>query len=479
MTTRGRLLVAAAALAPAALLAGCVDQPPDPVRGTIVFRGDFLANRVTPDPFDNSYTGALHVDDYERFDGLPTVRIDVPASSASPGYSGGVWTAATPLDLSRTTALTFWTKAVRAGRLDQVGFGMDFVTDKRFQTALFGLPLTTEWTRHRIPIADPARLTPQRGLFWYAATSASPTALWFADVRFEDVPAADLDLQPSLALTTLTLAPGTRSAFPWAVTYADFDGTRRTLDSGAAGVGPGPAFLSFASSDTSVATVDANGMILGAGAGHAQITASVAGIPFAQALDVTVLASLPSSPTAGPAAPAYAQADVISLFSNTYPNRTVASYYADWSDRDGANGNVRYPGSSSAQVPVGGNTALQYTKLHYAGVDFVANRIDASAMAYLHVDVWTPDATKLGVKLVSFPIPGNTTTSVSATVALSGRTSPAIVPSTWISVDIPLSAFAGVPLGSLGQLLWLDNGAIGSGGDEAGTFFIDNVYFHK
>jgi hypothetical protein len=102
-------------------------------------------------------------------------------------------------------------------------------------------------------------------------------------------------------------------------------------------------------------------------------------------------------------------------------------------------------------------------------------------MTHFHVDVWTPDATKFGVKLVSFPASGG---AVEGTVAYNGRstfggTQPPLSQGRWISLDIPLSRFRGVPMGSLGQLLWLDNGAIRPGGDEDGTFFVDNVYFYR
>jgi hypothetical protein len=480
MAPRGRLLRAAAVLAPAALLAGCIDRPPDPTPGYQVFRGAFTTG-VTPWAFSGSKLDALSVDSYATFDGQSTVRIDVPAASSTPGFSGGPFLVTDPVDLSRYTALTFWTRAAAPATLDKVGFGLDFTESWPFMTAVFGLPLTTQWTAHRVPIADPARMPPQRGLFWYGASSPTPYSFWFADVRFMDVPAADLDLQPSLALTTLTTAVGRKVALPCAVSYADVDGTRRWLDSTDAGSGPSPAFLTYDSDDWAVASVDGTGTLIAVSPGQAVITPHLAGVPFpegASSLAVTVLASLPTAPTAGPPDPGYATSDVIPLFTGKYGNRTGANFYASWSNQKPDY--TVYPGSAFSQPAIGGNQVLKYTALHYAGVDFTSSKVDASQMAYLHVDVWTPDATRFGLKLVSIPASG---TATEATVAFSGRSRPPILPSTWISLDIPLSAFAGVPLDSLGQIVWLDNAAIGAtsagGGDEAGTFFVDNVYFHK
>jgi hypothetical protein len=463
MAPRGRLLRAAALLAPVALLA-CVDRPPDPLPGLVVFRGGFRTG-VTPWAFSDSKLDALSVDGYAQYDGASTIRIDVPASSWTPGFAGGPFLAAEPVDLSRYSALTFLARAARPATLDKVGFGNDFTTDMRFQSTLFGLPLTTEWTAHRIPILDPARMPPQAGLFWYGASSPTPYSIGFADVRFLEVPAADLDLQPSLALTTLTTAVGRKVTVPAAVSYADVDGTRRWLDSTDAGAGPPPAFLRFDSSDWTVASVDWTGTITAIAPGQALISARLGATDFPEPLAVNVVTSLPAAPTAGPADPTYAATAVISLYGGRYAPAPGVNTCASWSS------------ATCSTVTLGGNAALKYAGLHYAGVDFSAagSRIDVSRMRYLHADVWTPDATKLGVKLVSFPAAGG---SVEATVAFTGRTRPPILPSTWISLDIPLSAFANVPLDTIGQLLWLDNAAVGPAVDEGGTFFIDNVYFH-
>jgi hypothetical protein len=161
-----------------------------------------------------------------------------------------------------------------------------------------------------------------------------------------------------------------------------------------------------------------------------------------------------------------AAANVIALYNsaNTYPNRPVATWGTSWSN-DGAGPFLTTP-------TIAGTTSVvkKYTTMQYVGVDFSGTRIDASLMTTLHVDLWTPNASQFGVKLVGWD---NGVQGAEAQVLFGSRT---IKPYGWISLEIPLSRFAGVNLASLGLLLWLDNQPNPT---EKGTFFIDNVYFHK
>jgi hypothetical protein len=462
MSPRRWLLKVATLMVPGFVLAGCFDKPPPPEKGSVVFRGAFTTG-VTPMAFSGSRLNALSVDDYETYDGRATVRIDVPASSANPGFAGGVFQAADAQDLSTTTALTFWTKARRAAVLDKVGFGLAFDYESVHETTVWGLPLTTEWTEHVIPIADPSRLTAERGLFWFAESDLGEYSFWLADVKFDAVPSTQLDLQVAAGIDKLTVGVGTKAPVPLQVTYADVDGTRRDLDPANEGGSSGLFYFSFDSSDGTIATVDSFGDITGVAVGNATVTATLGTLP-PQSVDVAVVSALPATPTVGAPVPTYAAADVKSLFSNSYTTVPGVTPRPEWSS------------ATASTVSVASNAAWKYVNLLWFILDVTSNKIDASAMSYLHVDVWTASARKFGVKLVSFPASGG---SLEATVVFAGRTTPPLQLGTWNSFDIPLSRFAGVPLDTVGQLLWLDNAAIGDGVDERGTFFVDNVYFHK
>jgi hypothetical protein len=477
---RSALLRAAVAALPV-LLAGCIDQPPDPSPDQAVFQGAFPAG-FEPMAFDTSRLNALGIDTYQTFDGQDTIRIDVPSSSASPGYAGGPWKASGPLDLSGYTALTFWTRAARPVVVEAFGYGYNFLPlTSRYQETVFGLPLTTEWIRHLIPIPDPSRLVAERGIFWYVDADPVNYSFWLADMRYVHVDPALIDLRPGTGASAIPLAVGRKGAFPLTLSYADFDGTRRWLDSTDPGLGPAPAYFSFDSSDWAVATVDGNGTVTGVAPGTAVISARLGQVALPQAMTVTVTASVPAAPTAAPPAPTQAPSDVKSIYSDSYPLAVPGVIYGtNWS-----NGGCQAPQwpncGNLTELNLGGNHVQRFTGLHYVGIDFTGTKIDASAMNYFHVDVWTPDANKFGVKLVSFPPGGG---QVERQVSFNGRathggTVPPIVQGSWVSLDIPLSLFGDLPRATIGLLLWLDDGSVSGGGIEGGTFFIDNAYFHK
>lgn len=97
-------------------------------------------------------------------------------------------------------------------------------------------------------------------------------------------------------------------------------------------------------------------------------------------------------------------------------------------------------------------------------------KLDVSAMTTLHVDVWTPDATSLTIKLAGFS--GTTNTGEAAVSFGSG----VVKRWRWVSLDVPLSGFAGVDLSAVRQLVWVTDP---SSAAATGTFFVDNLYFYR
>ncbi len=448
------------------LLAGCLDVPPDPPSGTPVF-ADGFSTGYTPasfDPKEGAVTSALGIDRTVAYSGGSSIRFDIPSKSS--GFAGGVVLADQPQDLSGANALVFWAKATRDVTFDFLGFGLNFDPYPTvYQTTISDLPLTTEWTRHLVPVPDPARLTAERGVFWYQEIETLGYIAWLDDVKFDRVDPALIALQPSIASYNALVGLGGRATVDASLSYSDFDGTVRAVNSAAlADSGPAPAFFSYRSSNPDVAAVDSRGTITGVLAGSAVVTASLAGQDVPGSVTVDVRSVVPTAPEVAAPIPTVAAGNVISLYNsrNTYVNRPVASWGTSWSN-DGLGPFLTTP-------TVAGTVVKKYTSMQYVGVDFSGARIDASAMTTLHVDVWTPNASQFGVKLVGWD---GGVQGAEAQVIFTSRT---IKPFSWVSLEIPLSRFAGVNLASLGLLLWLDNQPNPT---EKGTFFIDNVYFHN
>ncbi len=174
-----------------------------------------------------------------------------------------------------------------------------------------------------------------------------------------------------------------------------------------------------------------------------------------------------TEPAAPAPAPTYAEADVISLFSNAYNNVTVDTWSAPWDAAD------------VEQVVIAGDDMQKYTNLVFAGIEFVSQTIDATAMTHFRVDMWTPDPTEMGnffrIRLVDFGADGAFDGGDDTTHELTfdATTNPPLVTGNWVSFDIPLTDFTDLTTrANLAQIvIQADPGP--------NTVYIDNVLLRK
>lgn len=154
----------------------------------------------------------------------------------------------------------------------------------------------------------------------------------------------------------------------------------------------------------------------------------------------------PSIPAPDPMAN---QLDVISIYSQSYDNVAGTNLYPGWGQS-----------TQFEEFVIDMDTMIKYSNLNYQGIEFGSN-VDASAMEYLHLDVWTSSVANLDI----FPI-SRTTGEKSVTKALTTAA--------WTSIDIAVSDFTdqGLSLADLFQFKFVD-----SEGNN-GTIFLDNVYFY-
>ena len=104
---------------------------------------------------------------------------------------------------------------------------------------------------------------------------------------------------------------------------------------------------------------------------------------------------------------------------------------------------------------------LEYSNFNYQGTEFDA--ADASSMEFVHIDIWTADATD-----VKFSPINNGTGAAEFLVNVP------LVSGAWSSVDIAIADFTGMTWDSLFQMKF-----DGQGGVNPSTIYIDNVYFYK
>lgn len=173
-------------------------------------------------------------------------------------------------------------------------------------------------------------------------------------------------------------------------------------------------------------------------------------------------AAMPTVPAPTPTFPAN---DVISLFSNAYVNVPVDTWSAVWDQAD------------VSDIKIAGNDVKLYTNLVFAGIEFISQKINATAMTHFYMDMWTPDPTALPavfkIKLVDFGANGvfGGGDDVEHELTFNANSNPPLVTGNWIRFDIPLSSFTGLTTrANLAQLII-------SGTPK--TVYIDNVLFHK
>ena len=171
-------------------------------------------------------------------------------------------------------------------------------------------------------------------------------------------------------------------------------------------------------------------------------------------------------PTAAPT-PTVPAADVISLFSDAYPNEPL----------DFINGFWEFSTTQSRKVAVQGDSMIEYSQLNFVGMEFTNPTIDVSQMNRLHVDIWTPNSTappaEFKILLRDFGPNGVFDENGDDTFHELVFTSPTLQTESWVSLDIPLADFTGLTgRSNMAQIVFST-----SEGD-LNTVFVDNVYFY-
>jgi len=170
---------------------------------------------------------------------------------------------------------------------------------------------------------------------------------------------------------------------------------------------------------------------------------AIATAEYTMEFDVTeILAPIASAATPS----ARGEADVISIFSDAYTDVAGSDFNPNWGQQ-----------TVYTAFDLNGDAMLQYSNLNYQGIQ-IGETQDVSAMEFLHLDVWTADATDIETYLISVTSGEkfiNTTLKKDA----------------WTSITIPMSAFTdqGLTVADIHQFKFVG----------AGSVFIDNIYFYK
>jgi hypothetical protein len=412
---------------------------------------------------------AFSVDNSESYEGMASIRIDVPNANDPQGnYAGGIFRIdGAGRNLTGFDALTFWAKASQAVTIAQIGFGEDFGENK-YRVLKQNLDLTTNWVKYIIPIPDPSKLLEERGMLTYAAAPVGPEGtglgytFWIDELKFEKLGTV-AQSRPSIFggedRVEETFLNARFNASPLRQTFNLASGRNQTVI-------PTPFYFDFRSSNTGVATVNELGEVSILGTGTAEITATIAGVRAQGSLNVDVLGEFVNADTP----PVRNSGDVISIFSDAYTNVNNLNF-AIFND---ANVQVE-------EVNFGGNQIVEYNNLTFVGLGWQGT-VDVSTMTHLHIDVQVSAGTNpiLTVELIDFG-PDNADTGSGSDDTGGGF---GVLPSdlqegTWVGIDIPVNAFTrgtgggftGSPnLNNIARVVLVSNGS---------SIIVDNIYFYK
>ena len=160
-----------------------------------------------------------------------------------------------------------------------------------------------------------------------------------------------------------------------------------------------------------------------------------------------------AQPTNNAPVPTNNAVDVISIYGGSFTN-VATNYDPNWGQTGHTLVNPNYdPGT--------GNLVLAYPNFNYQGTELTTQ--NASGMEFLHIDIWTANATNVRVSPIN-----------NGTGAGEFLVNVALVPGGWSSVDLPKSAFTNMTWDSVFQLKF-----DGQAGTTPSTIYLDNVYFWK
>ncbi len=181
---------------------------------------------------------------------------------------------------------------------------------------------------------------------------------------------------------------------------------------------------------------------------------------------VSIVESGPA--TAAPNPPARNAGDVISIFSDAYSNISVDTFDTNWCS------------GTTENVMVGGNETKKVSNLGCEGIEFITGRFDptATGMQNFHMDFYTENADLVGkvfnLKISNWDNTGGETNALE--LPINTGTVPAIVSGSWVSIDVPLSAFSNNDGQSPQRVNDFVQFIITS---NLGTVYYDNLYFYK
>jgi hypothetical protein len=421
-----------------------------------VFIDDFSAG-LDYAAFGGSDYSAFDIDFVETYGGsAASMRFAVPDFNAAEGsYAGGVYFVESGRDLSGYTALTFYAKASKSATIDVIGFGND-LGENKYEVSVSNLAVNTNWKKYYIPIPDPSKLTAEKGMLYYAEgpENGEGYTFWIDEVKFENIgllahPAASIMGGVNIVQLAYAGVDVNIDNIAYSINLPNGVNEDYSITK---------AYFNLVSSNQSVVVIEDGTNINVVGPGLALIRAFVGGVEATGTLTLNVLGSFIHAPT-----PTYPAANVISIFSDHYPNVPVDFYNGYWEP---------FQTTRSEDFDVDGDNVLNYVNFNFVGIQFSNPTINAAAMTHIHFDIFIPGAVDpnidLAITLRDFGANGVDGGGDDSNVNLV-LTNLDLVQGTWNGIDIPLAGLANK--NAIGLIIYE--------GSNLPNFFVDNIFLYN
>jgi hypothetical protein len=426
-------------------------------------------------PADGANPTAFNVDNNVAYVGRRSIRLDVPEpGNPNGGYVGGVFIdRGNGRNLTKYDALTFYIKASRTVTSGVTfGFGSDYTASNpqdinKYRVTSSNISLSTNWEKVIIPIPDPSVLTQVKGLFALAAgtqaTGGEGYIIWIDEIRFEKLGNISLlypyifDGQDNVIdgfLGSTQNMTGTGALFNLA------NGSNIKVDAQ-------HTYFNFTSSNPSVNgpfTLTPQGGLfttVNGLTGTNVITATLNNNQAQGSLTINAVGNFSFAPT--PTLPA---SNVISIFSNYYPNTPVDFFNGYWAP---------YQTTQSADFTIAGDDILRYTNFNFVGIQFGNPTLNLTTKPNLHFNMYIPGNVPPNfdflVTVKNFGPNNVDGGGDDSFVQLFVHNSPSIVANQWMTFNFSLAGL--VNKNNVGLIIFEN-----INGSSLSEIYLDNIYFY-
>ena len=376
----------------------------------------------------------LSLDSETKYSGSASLKIAVPDPTDFLGnWAGGTFYTEAGRDLSGYDALTFYAKSSIPTTVE-VGLG-SYGDNPEFSVSLSGVKVDENWNKIIIPIPNSAKLTSEKGMFYYSAGAVDGAgySVWFDEVKFEH-----LGTLAHTRIENMTMAgfPSGDIEIETLTCYVNLPTgvfQKMTVSS---------KYFTFDSSNPDVATVEGNVITFHGAKDRTVLT------PREAEGSITISGVYDFAPV-----PDKNESDVISLYCDSYTNTLSSPFNGYW---------------APYQTTTNNEIALDETQhiMHYGNFNFVGIVLDEDAetigKTYVHLDILLQD------KVDNAQIDISADRSAEAG-DVAGKMTVTLVSGEWVSIDIPLNG---------AEVIHQLQLSVTSGSIAYKDILVDNIYFY-